>query len=176
MEMENIIFIIFFKVCSNGLNNLQIKVNTEIPKEVIDKIELEFKKKGLVKKQIEKLTYENYKDVLKKLKLGDYYKHISYIIFKITGKNPPVFTKEQEEKLKDMFNATQEPFKKHKPANRVNYLSYPYVAYKFCEILQLHEFTKFFILLKNRKKLLEQDEIFKKICMELDWPFIPSRI
>jgi len=166
----------FLRYVPNGLNNLQIKVNTEMPSEIIDLIKLELKKKGLTKKQIEKLTYENYKDVLKKLKLGDYYKHISYIILKITGKNPPVFTKEQEDKLKDMFNATQEPFKKHKPINRVNYLSYPYVAYKFCEILELHEFTKFFILLKNRKKLLEQDEIFKKICMELNWVFIPSKL
>ena len=32
-----------------------------------------------------------------------------------------------------------------------------------------------FSLLKGRDKLDKQDEIFGKICDELDWQFIPSR-
>ena len=31
-------------------------------------------------------------------------------------------------------------------------------------------------MLKDRDKRVEQDEIWKKICQELDWEFIPASI
>ena len=40
-----------------------------------------------------------------------------------------------EDKLKLMFSEIQEPFEKHCPPTRKNFLSYSYVLYKFCELL-----------------------------------------
>lgn len=158
---------------SEWLSNLQIKSSANIPDDVIEKINFEFKKNKMTLKRIQELTYAKYKQILKKLKLQQYYKHISYIKYLITGIRPPTFTRDNEETLKSMFDMTQQPFQKWK-GSRVNYLSYPYVLFKFCEILNLTDFMQYFSLLKDRTKLREQDVIFKHICNDLDWPFKPS--
>jgi hypothetical protein len=36
------------------------------------------------------------------------------------------------------------------------------------------QYLKDIPMLKDREKLIEQDEIWKKICEELDWEFIPT--
>ena len=38
----------------------------------------------------------------------------------------------------------------------------------------LNEYLKFFPLLKSREKLYVQDQIWKKICEELNYKIIPS--
>ena len=158
---------------SEWLSNLQIKSSATIPEDVIDLIKLEFKKTQMTQKKINELSYAKYKKILKKLKLQIYYKHISYIKFLITGIRPPTFSREIEDQLKLMFDMTQEPFQEHK-GDRINYLSYPYVLFKFCEILKLTEFMQYFSLLKDHSKLRVQDVIFKLICNDLGWEFKPS--
>ena len=79
-----------------------------------------------------------------------------------------------EEKLKKMFDKIQEPFEKHCPKDRINFLSYSYVLHKFFQLLELDDYVRCFPLLKSRTKLRIQDEIWKKICEELDWEFIPT--
>jgi len=68
----------------------------------------------------------------------------------------------------------QVPFVKHCPEKRKNFLSYSYVLHKFVQLLGMHELTACFPLLKSRQKLYQQDTIWKKICKELEWPFIKS--
>ena len=86
----------------------------------------------------------------------------------------PHFSLELEEKLCSMFKEIQGPFLKHCPKDRKNFLSYSYVLYKLFQILGKHEYLRFFQLLKSREKLSIQDQIFKKICEDLGWPFYPS--
>jgi hypothetical protein len=38
----------------------------------------------------------------------------------------------------------------------------------------MDNFLKYFPLLKSKEKLIEQDDIWKKICNELQWEFVPS--
>jgi hypothetical protein len=45
--------------------------------------------------------------------------------------------------------------------------------YKLCELLGETTYLEFFPMLKDQKKV-EQDEIWKKICDELDWDFTPT--
>ena len=45
---------------------------------------------------------------------------------------------------------------------------------KLCELLNQREFLPYFPMLKDREKRIEQDEIWKKICEELNWEFIPT--
>ncbi len=73
-----------------------------------------------------------------------------------------------------MFKDIQGPFLKHCPKDRKNFLSYSYVLYKFFQILGLNEYLKFFPLLKSREKLYVQDQIWKKICEDLNYKVIPS--
>jgi hypothetical protein len=73
-----------------------------------------------------------------------------------------------------MFKDIQAPFEKHCPPERKNFLSYSYVLYKFCELLGEDEYLEYFPLLKSKEKLYNQDVLFRKICEELRWEFIPT--
>ena len=114
------------------------------------------------------------RDILKKLKYNKYYEHIPHIINKLNGIPPPVMSRDNEEKLRRMFKEIQIPFHKHCPKDRKNFLSYSYVLHKFVQLLSLDEFLMCFPLLKSREKLHQQDQIWKKICKELKWEFVPS--
>jgi hypothetical protein len=119
------------------------------------------------------------KQILKKLNLQGYYEHIPFILSKITSKPPPTLSREVEDKIKLMFKQIQEPFMKHCPANRINFLNYSYILHKFFELLEMPEFAECFPLLKSRDKLRSQDQIWQHICNDLTkkdpfWRFIES--
>jgi hypothetical protein len=114
------------------------------------------------------------KSIMKGLKLNQYYEHIPHIVSKITGNPPPQISRETEEKLRSMFREIQEPFEKHCPKDRINFLSYSYVLHKFCQLLELDDFIKCFPLLKSRDKLRQYDRIWRSICTDLKWAFYKS--
>ena len=159
-------------IISKGLSQFQAKESTEIDEEIINLIKLELKKMRI--KSIELMSIAGIKSILKKLKFNDYYEHIPYIKSQITNKPAPTINRETEEKFKKMFDQIQEPFEKHCPKSRINFLSYSYVLHKFCQLLELDEFIKSFPLLKSRQKLRTQDEIWKKICQDCKWEFYAS--
>jgi hypothetical protein len=161
---------------SNHLNEwvsqVQGKETTDIPEEVYDKILFEIKKERIT--NMATLTRNKIRNILKKLKLTKYYEHVPHILHKLNGIPIPTFEPELEEKLKKMFDIIQPFFLKHMPKGRKNFLSYAYILFKFIQLLGRDEFLGNFKLLKNREKLHEQDQVWKKICAELDWQFIPS--
>jgi hypothetical protein len=161
------------------LRRFQAKENRVIPQEVLDKVILEAKKERI--KDLNLLTEEKVKRFLKKLNLNEYYDNVIGIINRINGRPPFTLTVEIEEKIKTMFQQIQAPYEKHKPEKRKNFLSYSYTLHKFFQILGLHEFSKYFPLLKSAEKLRQQDEIFKKVVAEMaqkdktvNWVFYPS--
>ncbi|KAJ3059753.1 hypothetical protein HK102_009833 [Quaeritorhiza haematococci] len=111
---------------------------------------------------------------LKKLGFNKYYEHIPFLLTSICGKPPIVIPGHIEHKLKRMFDQIQEPFEKTKPKNRKNFLSYSYVIHKFCQLLGLTEYLYLFPLLKSSEKLRAQDLMWKNICHELQWEYMPS--
>ena len=154
------------------ISQIQAKESTDIPEEVFEKIVQEIKKEKI--EDTTKLSYHKMREILKKLKQNRYYEHSFYIIYRLNGMQPPNFSPELEEKLRIMFKEIQGPFLKHCPKNRKNFLSYSYVLYKFCQLLDKDELLKHFSLLKSREKLHVQDQIWKKICEEVNWEFIQS--
>lgn len=150
----------------------QAKETTVIPKNVYKSVLDELNKNINIDKK--NITHKEVRQILKNLKLNKYYEHIPNIINTITGKNAPIISSEYEELLRTMFKEIQEPFFKHCPDTRKNFLSYSYVLYKFCELLELDYLLQYFPLLKSREKLQQQDVIWKCICQELQWEFIPS--
>jgi len=154
------------------LAQFQAKESTDIPKEIYDEILVELKKERIF--NINKLTQKKLREILKKLKKNKYYEHIPHIINKINGIPPPIMTRKTEEELRRMFKEIQIPFQTHCPSYRKNFLSYSYILHKFVQLLELDEFIPCFLLLKSREKLHQQDIIWKKICNELKWEFIPS--
>jgi hypothetical protein len=154
------------------LAQFQAKENTGIDEKTFALIEAEIKKQRIT--DLTKLTNVRLREILKKLKLNQLYDHINYILNRLNGTNAVIIDRDTEEKLRHMFKEIQPAFQKHIPKDRSNFLAYPYVLYKFCELLEMDHFLKNFQLLKNRDKLYDQDTIWKKICEEMRWQFIPT--
>jgi hypothetical protein len=154
------------------LAQFQAKENTGIDETTFGLIEAEIKKQRIT--DLTKLTNVRLREILKKLKLNRLYDHTNYILNRLNGTNAAIIDRDTEEKLRHMFKEIQPAFQKHIPKDRSNFLAYPYVLYKFCELLEMDHFLKNFQLLKNRDKLYDQDTIWKKICEEMRWQFIPT--
>ena len=152
------------------LAQFQGKETTQIPPEVIENIKLQIKKERIELEQISNLKT---KEILKKLGYNKYYEHIPFIKDKL-GIKPPVMSAELEEILCNLFIELQSPYSKYCPDDRVNFLNYYYTAYKLCELLGETKYLEDFPMLKDREKRVEQDQIWKKICEELDWEFIST--
>ncbi len=152
------------------LAQFQAKETTQIPDEVMENIKQQIKKERI---KLTQITNKKAKDILKKLGYNKYYEHIPFIKDKL-GIKPPIMTPQLEERLCNMFIDIQGPYAKYCPEDRVNFLNYYYTVYKLCELLDQKKFLPFFPMLKDREKRIEQDEIWKNICKDLDWEFIPT--
>ena len=152
------------------LAQFQGKETTQIPDDVVEQIQQQIKKERI---GLEQLTHHKTKEILKKLGFNKYYEHIAFIKNKL-GINPPVFSPELEDTLCNLFMEIQAPYAKTCPDYRINFLNYYYVLFKFCELLEETQYLHDIPLLKDREKLIEQDETWRKMCVELDWEFIPT--
>ena len=152
------------------LAQFQAKETTQIPDEVIENILNQIKKERI---NLSHMTNKRTKEILKKLGYNKYYEHIPFIKDKL-GIKPPIMSSDLETMLCNLFMDIQAPYAKHCPDYRVNFLNYFYTVYKLCELLDQHHFLPYFPMLKDREKRIEQDEIWKKICDELGWEYIPT--
>jgi hypothetical protein len=148
----------------------QGKETTQIPPEVIENIHQQIKKERIGLAQI---TNQKTKEILKKLGYNKFYEHIPFIKDKL-GIKPPIMSQELEETLFSLFMELQAPYSKFCPDDRVNFLNYYYTAYKLCELLGETQYLEHFPMLKDREKRIDQDTIWKCICEELNWEFIPT--
>ena len=152
------------------LAQFQGKETTQIPIEVIENIKLQIKKERI---DLSQISNNKTKEILKKLGYNKYYEHIPFIKDKL-GIKPPIMSPELEDTLCNLFIELQSPYSKYCPDDRVNFLNYYYTAYKLCELLGEAQYLEHFPMLKDREKRIEQDSIWRKICEELDWEFIPT--
>lgn len=154
------------------LAQFQGRESTYIPPEVLENIKLQIKKERI---EMLKISYEELKSLLKKLGYNKYYEHINFIKTKL---GIPCLTIPQhvEDTLCNFFTEIQYPYAKHCPDYRINFLHYYYVLYKLLQLIRHPEYLKDIPMLKDKDKLIEQDIIWKKICQELNWEFIPTTI
>lgn len=155
------------------LNITQAKENAEVPKHVITSV-MQHLRDTMRIRSSKKITRKHIRDALRNMDMITQYEHTMQIFVSITGNHAPCLEPFQEDQLRLMFDAMQAPFKKHQPEDRKNFLSYPHCLHKFCQILGYDHLLPYFPLLKGKEKKRIQDDIFKKICKELDWEFIPS--
>lgn len=154
------------------LNQIQAKQTTDIPDFVFQDIKNELKKNR--EDDLTALTPKRICDILKKLHLTHYKEHHIYILCQISGQKPPTLLREEEETIREMFRDIQKPYEKYKPKKRINFSSYSFIIYKICELLELDHITKMLFLLKSKEKLRDLDTIWKNICRDLHWQYIPS--
>ena len=153
------------------LNQFQAKETTEISDEIFQEIINELNKNRIT--DMGKLNRSKMQKILKKLGHNKLYEHIPFIINKISGVPAPKINRDIEEKFIYMFSQIQEPWEIYKPSGRKNFLSYPYILYKFSELLELDHLLSYFPMLQPTK-LMEQDVIWQKFCKHLKWEFYPT--
>lgn len=153
------------------LSQFQAKETTQIPDEVIEAIKARIKKERII--DMSHLTYDKMRDILRKLNLNKYFEHIQYIN-SIFGIKPPTMNEELHETLCVLFIEIQKPWALHCPVNRTNFFNYTYTLYQLCVLLDQTQYLPYIILMKDVDKQREQDQIWKKVCSDLDWEFIPS--
>lgn len=142
--------------------------------ELLDDVRLEIRKRYV---DPENATHALVKKVLKRdPAFAKYHEHSMYIT-RLLNKNyrPMAIEAEHECKLCQRFAETEAPFEKHKHdivATRKNFMSYPFVAYKLCELEGYDQYLSSFKLLKSVHLLILQDEWWSLICKELNWQVI----
>lgn len=154
------------------LNQFQAKQSPDIPRQVFIDIVKELNKNRVT--DLSTLNKKNMKSLLKKLGYNSYYEHVAYIINKLNNLPPPKITRDMEKLFISMFFKIQEPWEMYKQAERKNFLSYSYVLHKFCELLELDHLLECFPLHKDPEKIMENDQIWEKICKHLKWEYISS--
>lgn len=154
------------------LSQFQAKESTEIDNSVYDSIIKELKKERIT--NYNNITPNKIREILKKLELTKYYEHGHYITNRLSGKPAPILNTVLEEKLRNMFKQVQGPWIKYCPSERANFFSYPYIFFKFFQLLDEDKYLPYCRLLKSREKLHEHDEVWKLICRDLNWQYIPT--
>lgn len=155
------------------LNSIQARATSHVPDEVVEAIKAEFKKIRVTTRG--EITPGRVKAFMKKLNLNKYYEHAHGVAYALNGTPPARLDEDTETTLRRMFMAIQDPFERAiQNTTRKNFLSYSYVLKKFSELMGRTDLTSHFSMLKSSEKLHQQDVIFKKICADLDWPFVPS--
>jgi len=153
------------------LAQFQAKETTQIHDDVIVKIHNQILRERIPMKN---LSNEVMRSILNKLGYDSkYYEHIPFIKHKL-GIKPVIMSRELEDELYNDFNDLQMPYFRHCPENRENFLNYNYTAFKLCERRGHYHFLKYFNKIKDPHKLIEHDNIWKNICADLNWVFIPT--
>lgn len=154
------------------LSQIQGVDHYSVPDAVVAAVAVELKKHCVL--DAATVRASQVKTVLKKMRLSKYYEHVPYIMSRLKGAPEDRMPPGLERKLRAMFQCIQVPFVAHSPASRKNFLSYGYVLYKFVQLLGEERYMRKVSLLKSRDKLRAQDAIWRNICRDLDWEFVPS--
>ena len=162
------------------VSQFQAKENTVIPEQVLDKVRVALAQKRC--KDLSKITPKQVRGLLREIGLPKMYEHKHLICNKISGNPPPFLTREQEQRLRDMFEALQEPFEQSKPKGRKNFLSYSYVLHQLLRLAgHPPHVYKAFKLLSCRSRIATHDTTWqammaildKRLTLGMRWPFYP---
>jgi hypothetical protein len=153
------------------LSQFQAKETTQIPKEVIEAIKNRIKKERI--QNIQDIDNKTMRDILRRLRLNKYFEHIQYIS-SLLGIRPPTMSEKLIETLCVLFIELQEPWALYCPEYRTNFFNYTYTLYQLCVLLDQKQYLPFIPMLKDVSKQKEQDMIWKKMCLHLDWVYFPT--
>jgi hypothetical protein len=153
------------------LSQFQAKETTKIPQEVIDAISKRIKKERIV--DIKKIDTKKMRSILKTLNYTRYFEHVAYIN-SLLGIQPPIMDEKLIETLCVLFIETQKPWASYCPPDRTNFFNYNYTLYQLCVLLGQTQYISYINCMKDSSKQKLQDDIWKKVCKELDWVFYPT--
>lgn len=118
------------------------------------------------------------KAALKKRRLSKYYEHIAAITSALNPSYTPLnIEPEHENSLCLYFKQTELPYINMMHSvnkDRKNFMSYPFLAYKICELFGWTQYMKHFELLKSITLCGQQDRWWWCVCLQLNWPPIAT--
>lgn len=154
----------------DSIKKFQAKQNTTISEEVYRDLWNKLRSHDI---PIERFTKDHLYEFLKLTKHTDHYEDITLIYYEMTGKPAPDIS-HLEQQLFALFDEIDPIYERVKPPKRVNFLNGQFVLFKLLQKLRYPCKEDDFYILKTRDKMLEHDQIWKKICAELSWTFIST--
>ena len=154
------------------LVKIQAKEKAVVPDDVLRRVMEQLRVMG---KTRDDATYSDIRYVMRYiLKESQWYNNISQIYCRVLNKPPPRLSEVQIQKFTSCFQLLQAPFERRPKDDRKNFLSYSYCVNKFCQLLGYNYLVPYFLVLRGEKKLQRHDNLWKFLCGEVDWEFIPS--
>lgn len=147
----------------------QGKQNTTIPDWVYDSIRSKMQSYNLPPS---KLTKEHLAIFLKGDPLNEYAEDIVLIHHVITGSKPPDIS-HLEPALEALYAEIEPVYDRLKPDDRSNFINGQYTLYRLLERLKYPCNVDDFVTLKTRDRLIDHEVVWKKICDDRCWTYIP---
>jgi hypothetical protein len=122
---------------------------------------------------IERFTKDHLYEFLKLTGHSDHYEDMTLIYCEMTKTRPPDIS-HLEQQLFALFDEIDPVYERVKPPDRVNFLNGQFVLFKLLQKLKYPCREEDFYILKTREKMLEHDQIWKKICHELQWTYMAT--
>jgi predicted Zn-ribbon and HTH transcriptional regulator len=155
------------------LRQIQGKSRATIPAALYVELKGEFAKSKI---PLHTLTTKAVRAKLKKMDQSKFYEHVESITATLNPNYKPINIEAgREEKLCFMFTQLEEPYEKIKKQvqkKRKNFMSYPYIFYKLCELNGWDEYLRAAYLLKSVPLLVEQDRWCQLAFQQLNWQFV----
>jgi len=150
------------------LRSIQSFLICSVPDEVIEELKKE-----------EFSTIQQLKFVMRKKKMKKYYLSIYWIYNRCKNEVLITLDKNVIFCLKVMFSNVNSTFIRIRSTHddtRYNMLQYHYLLRKFFRMLKKTHFIKHLFIMKDKNKIQYSEDLFQKICLELDYQFIPENI
>ena len=156
--------------CKFWIDRIQAKESTNIPQDVILKIEDCIKRDKIRLKR--NITIEQFRKYLKDTKLSKYNDHLPLIKKMITGIVPPQLNHNEEQLLFNYFDKAVKTYNIIKESTKNNNIYYPFLIWKILEIIiqDRQRLKKLLdcIHLQGNNTLIENDRVWKLICERHD--------
>ena len=91
----------------------------------------------------------------------------------LTDTPPPNPDAAVVERLRVMFATIERHFHNRKPAGRKSMINYNFLFVRTLQHLGQHQYIRFFPLLKSKNKIKQLDDVWRLICSDIDWPYLP---
>jgi len=151
------------------VGQFQGKEGKRIPTEILERI-----KEGIPDHK--KATDVDVKQIMRQLKLTKYMENFYYILFTVSGQEPPYIRRETEDKMIRMFKQIDRIYGVVNDGQRKSFLNYYYIIFKLLEMMKETELLPKVPMIRTLVRLRQHDNIWKRICSELGWTFIITNI
>ena len=149
------------------LGQFQCREGKTIPPEISHQIKDELQIANEV-------TASDVKKAMRKLKLTKYMENFYYILFAMTGKQPPHTKREIEDKIARMFKMLDRVWYTIEKDRRRSFLNYYYIIYKLLELIGQNDLMVQVPLLRTTRRLRQHDITWDKVCDTLGWAWKPT--